>query len=377
MRGGNLVIYLDNSATTQTDREVAQLAVELMTEKFGNPSSLHHFGMEAYQSVMNARYQLARMLSCPTSCICFTSGGTESNNLAVYGSAMANRHRGNHIITTSIEHSSVLGSCRALEEEGFSVTYIKPDPATHRILEEDIINAVREDTILISLMHVNNETGEVLPVAGTAAEAKRRNPHILIHTDVVQSFGKIPVKVHELKADLISASGHKLHAPKGIGMLYIREGCPVKPFVHGGAQEKRIHPGTESVPLSCGFGLAAEKMLLSMQQNLEEVTKLRDYLKEKLIQTFHRISINSPEDGLPYILNFSLPGHLSGDIVDALSMKDIFISAGSACSKGARSHVLESAGYSPEIIESALRVSFSSKNTPEEIDALLENLPKD
>lgn len=370
------MIYLDNSATTQTDREVAHLAVELMTEKFGNPSSLHHLGMEAYQSVMNARYQLARMLSCPTSCVCFTSGGTESNNLAVYGAAMANRHRGNHIITTSIEHSSVLGSCRALEEEGFSVTYIKPDPVTHRIGAEDIINAVRGDTVLISMMHVNNETGEILPVAETAKAVKKRNPHILIHTDAVQSFGKIPVKVYELKADLISASGHKLHAPKGVGMLYIREGCPVKPFVHGGSQERRIHPGTESVPLSCGFGLAAEKMLFSMQQNLEQVTKLRDHLKDRLMQTFHRISINSPEDGLPYILNFSLPGHLSGDIVDALSMKDIYISAGSACSKGARSHVLESAGYSPEIVESALRVSFSSRNTLKEIDLLLENLPK-
>lgn len=370
------MVYLDNSATTQVDGDVAKLALEMMTERFGNPSSLHHFGMDAYQSVMNARYQLARMLGCPTGCVHFTSGGTESNNLAIRGSVMASPHRGNHIVTTSIEHSSVLECLRALEKEGFSVTYVRPDPAAHRISAQSILEAVREDTVLISMMHVNNETGEILPVGEVAAEAKRRNPDILIHTDAVQSFGKIPVKIHELKVDFISASGHKLHAPKGIGMLYIREGCQVKPLVYGGAQEKRIHPGTESVPLSCAFGLASEKMLLSMQKNLERVTALRDYVKEKLICTFGEVSINSPEDGLPYILNFSLPGHLSGDVVDALGMKDIFISAGSACSKGARSHVLESAGYAPEIVDSVLRVSFSEQSTREEADILLKALQK-
>ena len=370
------MIYLDNSATTQVDGEVAKLALEMMTEHFGNPSSLHDFGMDAYQSVMNARYQLARMLGCPTDRVHFTSGGTESNNLAIRGSVMAGEHRRKHIVTTSIEHSSVLECCRALEREGFSVTYVMPDPVTHRILAEHILDAVREDTALISVMHVNNETGEILPVGEIAAEAKKKNPNVLIHTDAVQSFGKIPVKVHELKADLISASGHKLHAPKGIGMLYIREGCRIVPLVYGGAQEKRIHPGTESVPLSCAFGLASEKMLLSMRKNLEQAAMLRDYLKENLVRMFDSVSINSPADGLPYILNFSLPGHLSGDVVDALNRKDIFISAGSACSKGARSHVLESAGYAPEIVDSALRVSFSEQSVREEVDVLLEALQK-
>lgn len=372
----HFMVYLDNSATTQVDREVAELAMRMMTESYGNPSSLHHFGMDAYQSIMNARYQIARMLGCPTNCVCFTSGGTESNNLAIRGSVMANRHAGNHIITTSIEHSSVLGCCEALEQEGFSVTYVAPDPVTHRIMASDILNAVREDTILISMMHVNNETGEILPVPEIASEVKRRDPKILIHTDAVQSFGKVPVKVHELKADLISASGHKLHAPKGIGMLYIKEGCQVKPFAYGGAQERRIHPGTESVPLSCAFGLAAEKMLISMQKNLEKTEKLWRYLREELIRQFPSASVNSPEDGIPYILNVSLPGHISGDVVDALSMKDIFISAGSACSKGARSHVLESAGYSAEITDSALRISFSERSTQEEVDILLNALQK-
>jgi len=375
-KGGVFMVYLDNSATTQVDEEAAALAYKMMTKEFGNPSSLHHFGMDAYQSVMNARYQLARMLSCPTNCAYFTSGGTESNNLAIRGSAAANRHLGNHIITTSIEHSSVLGCCKALEEEGFSVTYVSPDPVTHRILAEDVLSAIREDTILISVMHVNNETGEALPVSEIAKEAKKRNPDILVHTDAVQSFGKIPVKAHELKADLISASGHKIHAPKGIGMLYIREGCRVKPLVYGGAQEGRIHPGTESVPLSCAFGLASEKMLLSMRKNLEQVTKLRDYLKDGLLRSFPSACVNSPEGGIPYILNVSLPGHASGDMVDALSMKDIFVSAGSACSRGARSHVLESAGYPPEITDSALRISFSERSTREEADILLDALRK-
>lgn len=366
------MIYLDNSATTSTDPDIAAIALDFMTNRYGNPSSLHHFGMDAYQAVMNARYQTARLIGAPTDSVYFTSGGTESNNIAIRGTALANQALGRHIVTTTIEHSSVLSCCQALEKEGFSVTYVAPSPETHRIEAQDILRAVREDTILISMMHVNNETGEVLPVREVAEAVHREHPHTLIHCDTVQSFGKIPVKLHELKVDLLSASGHKIHAPKGIGMLYIRPQVPVTPLEYGGAQEGHVNPGTESVPLICAFGAAAEKRLLNMKQNLEQVTRLNRYCRNAVTAAFPQVQILSPEDACPYVLNCSFPGTQSGDLVDALSMRDIYVSAGSACSRGTLSHVLKSAGYEASLVEGALRISFDAQNTTEEIDTLLQ-----
>lgn len=368
------MIYLDNSATTSTDLEVAQTALEYMLHCYGNPSSLHHFGMDAYQGLMNARYQAARLLGAPTSCICFTSGGTESNNIAIRGSALARKAFGNHIVTTAIEHSSVLSCCKALEQEGFSVTYISPSPETHRIEFSELQSALRPDTILVSLMHVNNETGEILPVRQTADAVHTLCPHAAVHCDAVQSYGKLPVKIHELGADLISASGHKIHGPKGIGILYIRENCPVIPLKYGGAQENRINPGTENVPLACAFGTASEKCLLEWKKNLEQISSLNAYCRQLILEAFPEAHINSPSDACPYILNVSLPGQKSGDVVDALSMKDIYISAGSACSRGVPSHVLKAAGWDSSIVESALRISFGAQNTREEIKELIRAL---
>lgn len=371
------MIYLDNSATTGVDPDVAALALNLMVHQYGNPSSLHDFGMDAYQSLMNARYQLARMIGAPTSDIYFTSGGTQSNNIAVHGTALALRPFGNHIVTTAIEHSSVLSCCQALEKEGFSVTYVKPSPVTHRIEAEDILNALREHTILVSLMHVNNETGEILPVRRIAEAVRKTHPHTRIHCDAVQSFGKLPVKLHELNVDLLSASGHKIHAPKGVGMLYIRHGCPVTPLEYGGSQEGGIRPGTENVPLACAFGAASEKRLLNMQKNLNFITELNAYCRERITACFPEAQILSPADASPYVLNVSFPSHKSSDIVDALSRKDIYVSAGSACSRGALSHVLQAASYSPETIESAVRLSFGEQNTKDEIELLLAALQEE
>lgn len=370
------MIYFDNSATTATDPDIAKIALDYMVHRYGNPSSLHHFGMDAYQGLMNARYQAARLLGAPTSCVYFTSGGTESNNIAIRGTALARQSLGKHIVTTAIEHSSVLSCCESLEKEGFTVTYVEPSPRTHRIELTDLLSAVRQDTILVSLMHVNNETGEILPVRQAADAIHSLFTNAAVHCDAVQSYGKLSVKVHELHADLISASGHKIHAPKGIGMLYIREGFAVTPLEYGGAQEGRINPGTENVPLSCAFGAASEKCLLTWKKNLDNICELNAYCRTRIADSFPEAQINSPSDGCPYILNISLPGHKSSDVVDALSMQDIYISAGSACSRGVPSHVLKAAGYDDSIVESALRISFGVQNTKEEIDQLISALKK-
>ena len=289
-------IYLDNSATTRCFPEAARLMYQVMTEDYGNPSSLHQKGVDAEKYVREAKEIIAKNLKVEPKEVYFTSGGTESNNIAIRGTALANQAVGRHIVTTTIEHSSVLSCCQALEKEGFSVTYVAPSPETHRIEAQDILRAVREDTILISMMHVNNETGEVLPVREVAEAVHREHPHTLIHCDTVQSFGKIPVKLHELKVDLLAASGHKIHAPKGIGILYIRPQVPVTPLEYGGAQEGHVNPGTESVPLICAFGAAAEKRLLNMKQNLEQVTRLNRYCRNAVTATFPQVQILSPED---------------------------------------------------------------------------------
>ena len=368
------MIYFDNSATTGVDPDIAEFALDLMVNRYGNPSSLHHFGMDAYQNLMNARYQAARLIGSSTSCIYFTSGGTESNNIAIRGTALAHKAFGHHIITTAIEHSSVLACCQALEHEGFSVSYIKPNPLTHRIEISDILQAVRDDTILVSAMCVNNETGEILPIREIADGVHSRNPHARVHCDAVQAFGKIQVKLHELHVDLLSASGHKIHAPKGTGILYIREGCPVTPLKYGGAQESRINPGTENVPLSCAFGAAAEKRLLHFRKNLEYTVSLNAYCLDKLHEAFPSLQVNSPSGSSPYILNISVPGQKSGDLVDKLSMRDIYISVGSACSRGTLSHVLLACGYDTPVVESAIRISFCETNTPDEIDRFVSAL---
>ena len=367
------MIYFDNSATTRVDPDVAQAAAAAMTENFGNPSSLHYVGVQAYQALNVARNQIAKMLGAKTSCIVFTSGGTESNNLAIQGGAAANLSAGKHIVTSAIEHSSVLGACSALEGQGCRVTYVRPDPAAGRIRAEDFINAVDEETALVSCMEVNSETGELLPIKEIIHGVRRKNPNTRIHVDCVQGFGKIPFKVYEYDVDFLSASSHKIHGPKGIGALYIKDGVTVRPFLYGGRQERGIKPGTENVPLACAFGLAADKLLPRIQENFQYVQGLQAHLIRQL-QEIPQVRLTMTENISPYILNFSIPGIPSHETVSHFSMENIYIAAGSACSKGEPSHVIAAMGLPQEVIDSVLRISFCKYNTIEEIDVFIRKL---
>jgi cysteine desulfurase len=370
------MIYFDNNATTCVDKEVAEKACHIMTDVYGNPSSLHELGMVAYQALGDARYLVARMIGAKTRCMYFTSGGTESNNIAIQGAAMANRTWGKHIVTTAIEHSSVLECCKALEKTGFATTYVKPNPSSHAIEADAVVKAVREDTVLVTVMQVNNETGELLPLADIIEGVRKKNPRTNIHCDAVQGYGKIPFKIHEYDVDLMSASAHKIHGPKGIGVLYIKEGCKIEPLQHGGSQEGKINPGTESVPLACAFGLAVDKKLIRVQENMKKVSLLKDYMKERLLKEVPTTHMNGPENTSPYVLNFSIPGTNSSEMVDYFSGHDIYVSAGSACAKGVVSHVLQAAGYDIPVLSGALRVSFCDRNTIDEVNVFIEVLKR-
>ena len=369
------MVYLDNGATTRTDLEVAQCAMEMMTDCFGNPSSLHYLGAQAFMKLGTARNQLAKVIGAHTSRIWFTSGGTESNNLAIQGAASACRWKGRHLVTTAIEHDSVLKACGRLQEDGWEVTYVQPDLVSHRITAKAVIDAVREDTVLVSVMYVNNETGDIQPLKEIVAGVRRKNPKTLIHCDCVQGYGKLPFKLHEINVDMVSASAHKIHGPKGVGMLYLRDPSLIKPLEYGGKQEGGVNPGTESVPLACAFGLAADRALYRMRDTIEGVTDVRNYLKEHMQETFPHMRVNSPEnDCSPYILNVAFPGTEAHKLVSFLSYHDIFVSAGSACTKGAPSHVLQAMHYDEDIVRSSIRISLCRYNTKEDADQLLRVL---
>lgn len=368
------MIYFDNSATTRVSEEAAKKAYEMMTENFGNPSSLHYVGSQAYQALNEARGALARILSANVHCIYFTSGGTEANCLVLQGGAAANRGVGNHIVTTAIEHDSILRTCQTMEERGYRVTYVKPDPVTHAIRAQDMIDAVDDETCLVSCMLVNNESGELLPVHDMIAGVRAKNPKTRIHVDCVQAFGKVPFKLYENDVDFVSASSHKIHGPKGVGMLYIKDGASIEPFKHGGSQEGKINPGTENVPNACGFGKAAEEALPYILENEAHVAQVKAHLIETLKGEIPGVHFNQPEHTSSYVLNFSLPGHPAHEMVSYCSLNDIYVSAGSACTKGAKSHVLMAMGYPDEVVNSCLRVSFCKHNTIEETDRFVDVL---
>jgi cysteine desulfurase len=364
-------IYLDNCATTQVDIEVVEKINEIMLNNYGNPSSLHFKGSDAYNALGTARCQVASVISAKTSDIIFTSSGTESNNIAIIGGTLSNEKIGKHIVTTTIEHSSVIQSINQLEKKGYSITRVAPNKNTHLIKAEDIINAVTDETAIVSFMHVNNETGEILPVKDIVTGIRAKNSNTLIHCDCVQSFGKHEFKLFNYKVDMLSASAHKLHGPKGIGMLYVRDISRIKPLIFGGMQEKGIKPGTENTSGICGFGQAALIALLKYKENIKHIQTL----KNKLLNHFTNhpnIHINSPEYSVPNILNISVLGKTSEEIVNYFSMHNIYVSGSSACKKGDRSHVLLSAGYDDEIVNGSLRISFSKYNTVEEVDEFIE-----
>lgn len=366
-------VYLDNSSTTVTDREVSALIARTMTDNYGNPSSLHGIGSAAYEAIGTARHALAQILAAKTSKIFFTSGGTESNNFAIFGGAYGNPHGGSGLVTNCIEHSSVLSPMLLLEKKGFHVTRVAPAAQSGIIDAQNIIDAVNDDTALVSVMYVNNETGEILPVREIIEGVKKRNPHTLIHCDCVQGFGKLPFHVFDYDVDFLSASAHKLHGPKGSGCLYIKDIAAFSPRLFGGNQESGVKPGTENTASIVGFGEACKRALLHLDDNAEHVNTLKVHLKHGL-KNFDGIVINSPEKSSPYILNFSLPGFEASDIVSYMSCRGIYISAGSACSKGSRSHVISAMGRTEAEVAGSLRVSFSKYNTIEEINYFLGNL---
>lgn len=364
-------IYFDNSSTTRVCREAADRMMEMLTENYGNPSSLHALGFRAERAMEEARSAVASLLGVGTEEIFFTSGGTESDNLALFGAAHALKKRGNRIVTTRIEHPAVLNTMKRLEQEGFSVTYLKPD-SFGRVDAEQIRAAIGRDTILVSLMLVNNEVGSILPV-GAAAEAIRAcGAPALLHVDAVQAFGKLPIRPRETGIDLLSVSAHKIHGPKGSGALYVRRGVHLVPRAYGGGQEKDLRPGTESTPLIAGFG-AAVRALPDLGKERERMAALGARCREKLAG-IPGVAFNSAPDALPYILNLSVPGVRAETMLHFLSDKGIYVSSGSACSKGRASHVLTAMGLPRDRIASSLRLSFSRFNTGEEADRFADAL---
>ena len=362
--------YLDNSATTAVSKAAADRAYQVMTQTFGNPSSLHAKGMDAEHELTAARKAVAAQLRVPCEELTFTSGGTEANNLALFGAAYANARVRRKIIVSAVEHSSVLESAKRLEDEGFSVARIMPraDGAVH---PEDVAAETDADTALVSVMLVNNETGAVMPVREIFAAVRAVNSQTLCHTDAVQAFGKLEIKARSLGADLLSVSGHKVHAPKGVGALYVRRGVRLTPRQYGGEQEKRLRPGTENLPAIAAFGVACGEF--DIAGNFKRVAALNAYARERLLQ-IDGVRINSPDGSLPYVLNISAGRVRSESMLHFLEEREVFVSSGSACAKGKPSHVLSALGLSREQADSALRISFCKTNTEADIDALCEGI---
>ena len=364
-------IYLDNSATTRVCPAAAKKALELMTEAYGNPSSLHSKGLQAQHELDNARSIVAASLGAQSEEIIFTSGGTEGNNTAVFGAAHALRRRGSRIVTTAIEHSSVMEAMEQLSSEGFEVIYLEPD-SSGRVSAGDIRAAVTKDTILVSIMAVNNETGAIQPIEAVYKAISVSGSPALFHCDAVQAFMKLPIRPKKYGIDLLTVSGHKIHAPKGVGALYVRKGARILPLHRGGLQERRIRPGTEPVPAACAMGAAIEEYGKRPDTDAN-IKELNDYCRKRL-SDMEGIVINSDEGCLPYIINLSAPGLRSETLLHFLAERGIYVSSGSACAKGHKSHVLTAMKLSPEISDSALRISFSDENTRKDIDFLINSL---
>lgn len=363
-------IYLDNASTTKPCEEAVNAVVRCATENYGNPSSLHKIGLEAEMEVRQARKTIAKALGCDAERLLFTSGATESNNLAIIGTAEAYGRKKKKIVVSSVEHSCVKQSIVRLEEKGFEVVRISPVDNVFR--PQDFINAVDENTFLVSMMLVNNETGYIMPVKQTFSVIKKRFPDVITHCDAVQGFLKIPFKVKDLNADLVSVSGHKVHALKGTGALYIKKGVRVVPQIVGGSQENHQRAGTESVPLIAGFGSAVEKLFPTVKQRYEKVQKLKTLLKDLIGQT-DGIEVNSGDENFsPYIISIAADKIRSEIMLHFLESIGIYVSSGSACSKGAKSGVLEEFGIKNP--DGTLRISLCEDNTEEDIKALVEGL---
>lgn len=366
--------YLDNSATTRCSDKAAELMMKLLLEDYGNPSSLHMKGVIAEKYINEAKKQIAKTLKAQEKEIVFTSGGTESNNLAIIGSAMANRRAGMHVITSSIEHASVSNPMAYLEEQGFEVTYLPVD-SKGVISMEALKNAIREDTILVSLMQVNNEIGAIQPIEEAGKIIKAANPDIIFHVDAIQAYGKMRIAPKKLNIDLLSVSGHKIHGPKGSGFLYIRDKTKIRPVIFGGGQQKGMRSGTENVPAIAGLGLAAEEIYTDFEEKIDRMYALREYFIEQVTQ-IEGVSVNgqSQRASAPHVVSVSICGVRAEVMLHTLEDRGIYVSAGSACSsnKPSVSHTLKSIGLAPELLDSTIRFSFSVHTTMEELDYALK-----
>jgi cysteine desulfurase len=374
-------VYLDNSATTPVDQEVLEAMLPFLTGKFGNASSIHYFGQEARAAVDKARHQVAALLNARANEIVFTSGGTEANNLAIRGYLEANPKAGKHIITCEIEHPAVKNTCEDLEKQGFDVTYL-PVYENGVVRIEDVAAALREDTALISIMTANNEIGTIQPVEEIGDLVKRereKGRNIKFHTDAVQAAGKIPVDVDRIGCDLLSISAHKIHAPKGVGALYVRRGVRLHPQNIGGHQERERRGGTESVPHIVAFGKACEIAGTRLGENSEYLRKLRDGFEKDVAESVGEIVMNGdPDHRLPNISNISFRAVEGEGLLINLDLQGIAVSTGSACSSGSLepSPVIRALGRDDELARGAIRFSFGVENTAEDVEYVLEALPR-
>ena len=359
------MIYLDNAATTKVCPEAADAALKCMTDLYGNPSSTHKAGRDAGRLLRDARAEVAVSLGARPEEIFFTSGGSEGDNWALVSGMHLMRHKGKHIISSRTEHDAVLKTLSWLETQGYEVTLLTP-ASDGTIYPDDVIAALRPDTVLVSLMMVNNETGAITDISAVRKALRSAHSEALLHTDGVQGFGKLSFSAKTLGADMITISGHKLHAPKGIGALYVRNGLRLPPLIHGGGQESGKRSGTENMPGICSFAAAIKAARLDANA-ASRMTQLRESAVSRLRQTLPDIVVIG--GGAPHILNVSLPGYRSEVLLNFLDAKEICVSKGSACKKGARSHVLEAMGLSPAVIDGSIRVSLCRFTTKDEIDA--------
>ena len=365
-------IYLDNSATTRSYQAVIDLTGRIQAESFGNPSSMHGRGLEAEKLIATARRQVAAAFECHEKEIYFTSGGTEANNLAIKGAAYRNRRRGTHLVTSTIEHPSVLNCFQFLEQEGFTVSYLEVD-RQGLVDKEQLEYVVGSETVLVSIMHVNNEIGSVQPLEELARIIKYSSPEALFHVDAVQSFGRLPLKPDHWQADMVTASAHKIHGPRGAGCLWVKKGTLLQPLLHGGGQEYGLRSGTENTAAIAGFGLASEICSTGLKEKAAELYGLKLAFYRKLLEEGASFAVNGPEpeESAPHIINLSFPGLKAELLLHTLEEKGVYVSAGSAChSKHPDpSHVLDAIGAGRENLDSALRFSFSGFNTEEELEA--------
>ena len=387
------MIYLDNSATTRPFNEVREIMNKVMDEDFGNPSSMHNLGVVSENYIKKSKEQIAKTLKCKESEILFTSGGTESDNMAIIGGCYANARIGKHIITTSIEHPAILETCAYMEKQGYEVTYL-PVGKDGRVRIEDLQAALRKDTVLVSIMHVNNEIGSTMPLEEIGKAVKENNPATLFHVDSVQGYGKYKISPKKAQIDLLSISGHKIHGPKGIGVLYIAEKTKISPIIFGGGQQKAMRSGTENVPGIAGIGLAAEQIYTNFEEKMDKLYELKQYFVTELLK-IENVSVNgligegagtsgstvgtdidSIKQTAPHVISASIKGVRAEVMLHTLEDKDIYVSSGSACAtnKPAISSTLKSIGLQSDLLDSTIRFSMSVETRREDIEKTISVL---